>query len=75
MEQPLLSVRNLRIQFATDDGLVSAVDGISFQLKPGGTIGIVENPLWQKCHLFILWINPDPPGKVSGEIVLLVKIC
>ena len=71
MEQPLLSVRNLRIQFATDDGLVSAVDGISFQLKPGGTIGIVGESGSGKSvtSLAIMGLIPDPPGKVSGEIV------
>ena len=38
---PMLEVRDLRTSFRTDDGLVLAVDGVSFSLEPGRTLGIV----------------------------------
>jgi len=68
----LLEVNELRTYFNTDDGLVKAVDGISFQLHRGETLGIVGESGSGKSvtNLSILRLIPDPPGKiVSGEVL------
>jgi oligopeptide transport system ATP-binding protein len=68
----LLEVKNLRTYFETEDGTVKAVDGVTFQLKRGETLGIVGESGSGKSvtSLSIIRLIPDPPGKiVSGEIV------
>ena len=41
MSRPLISVRDLTVQFTTDEGLVTALDGVSFELKDGEVLGLV----------------------------------
>jgi oligopeptide/dipeptide ABC transporter ATP-binding protein len=72
MEQPLLEIRDLRTQFFTDDGLVRAVDGVSYTLGKGETVGVVGESGCGKSvtALSILRLIPDPPGKiVTGQIL------
>jgi peptide/nickel transport system ATP-binding protein len=41
MAEPLLEVKGLKVRFATEDGVVRAVDGVDFQLERGKVLGIV----------------------------------
>src|SRR5687768_7333754 len=69
--QPLLSVRNLHTQFAQDEGLVKAVDGVSFELTPGATLGIVgESGCGKSVTARSILRIVDRPGRITaGEIL------
>jgi oligopeptide/dipeptide ABC transporter ATP-binding protein len=70
--EPLLSVRNLKTYFYTDEGVVKAVDGLSYELRKGETLGIVgESGSGKSVHaLSVMRLIASPPGKiVDGEIV------
>ena len=68
----LLSVRNLSTHFFTPDGVVQAVDDVTFEVDYGETLGLVGESGCGKSvtALSIARLVPDPPGRiVSGEIV------
>jgi peptide/nickel transport system ATP-binding protein len=69
---PFLELRDLRIHFPTDDGLVRAVDPVSFTLERGRTLGIVGESGSGKSvtSLGILGLHNRRNAKVSGEIWL-----
>ena len=72
MQELLLDIRGLRTQFFTDDGLARAVDGVSYSLEKGETVGVVGESGCGKSvtALSVLRLIPDPPGKiVDGEII------
>ncbi|MBI4127070.1 MAG: ABC transporter ATP-binding protein [Deltaproteobacteria bacterium] len=64
----ILSVKNLKTSFFTREGEVKAVDGISFDLAAGKTLGIVGESGCGKsvANLSIMRLIPDPPGKITG---------
>lgn len=72
----LLEVKNLVTEFKTDDGIVKAVNDISFTLNRGETIGIVGESGSGKSvtSLSVMRLIPNPPGRIaSGEILFHPK--
>jgi oligopeptide transport system ATP-binding protein len=69
---PLLEVRDLQTQFHTQDGVVKAVDGVSFHVNRGETLGIVGESGCGKSvtSLSIMRLIPNPPGKIAGGQIL-----
>jgi oligopeptide/dipeptide ABC transporter ATP-binding protein len=68
---PLLEVNDLRTHFFTGDGVVRAVDGVSFTVEPGRTLGIVGESGCGKSvtALSIMRLLPEPPARiVTGSI-------
>jgi oligopeptide/dipeptide ABC transporter ATP-binding protein len=68
--EPVLSIRDLTVEFDTEDGVVHAVTDVSFDLHPGEVLGVVGESGAGKSvsMLSVLGLIPVPPGRVvSGE--------
>lgn len=72
MAESLLSIRNLTIEFKTDEGVVKAVKGLNLEIPKGQTVGLVGESGSGKSvtSLAIMGLIPNPPGKITaGEII------
>jgi len=72
MGEPLLEIRNLKTCFYTEDGVVPAIENVSFSLDKGETIGIVGESGSGKSvtALSVMRLIPNPPGRIEcGEII------
>ncbi len=70
---PLIELRDLKTYFYTEDGVVKAVDGVSFVIEREHTLGVVGESGCGKSvtALSIMGLVPMPPGKIAGGQILL----
>ena len=76
MSVPLLSVRDLTVEFSTEHGVVRAVDRISFDVIANETLGIVGESGCGKTvtALALLGLVPSPPGRIAGGSIKLAGL-
>ena len=74
--QPVLSVEDLRTYFFTQDGITRAVDGLSFTVAPGETLGLVGESGCGKSvtALSVMRLLPDGLGRIVGGAVWLSEV-
>lgn len=75
-EKPtILEIKNLETYFDTEDGIVHAVNGISFSLKEGETLGIVGESGCGKSvsMLSVMRLLPQPPAHISADTIRLFE--
>ena len=72
-QDPVLEVRDLRTYFHTEEGIARAVDGVSFAVGRGQTLGLVgESGCGKSVSAFsIMRLVPDPPGRIEAGQILL----
>jgi len=72
MTEPILQVKDLRVYYYVDAGLVKAVDGINFGLQPGVKMGLVgESGSGKSTMAFALMRMIKPPARIAGGQMLL----
>jgi peptide/nickel transport system ATP-binding protein len=71
MSDKLLNIKNLSIQYTTEDGVVKAVNGINLDLKEGETLGLVGETGAGKTTtaLGMMRLIPNPPGEIMGGTI------
>lgn len=68
----LMEINNLKVRFRTDEGMIKAVNGVSYTMDPGEILGVVgESGCGKSVHaLSIMRLIPSPPGEISGGKVI-----
>ncbi len=71
MAEPLLEVKDLKVHFPTEDGIVKAVDGVSFSLQPGETLGVVGESGSGKSVTFltVMGLVSSSNATIQGEVL------
>ncbi len=72
MKEYILEIKDLKTRFYTDEGIVKAVNGVSYGMEEGEILGVVgESGCGKSVHaLSIMRLIPDPPGKIeNGELL------
>ncbi len=71
-QTPLLEVKNLKVEFSTRQGVVTALDNVSISLNAGETLGLVGESGCGKSitALSIMGLVPSPPGRMAGGEIL-----
>ena len=69
---PIIEIQELSVEFATEEGIIKAVQNISFDIPKGQTLGLVGESGSGKSvsSMAIMQLIPQPPGKITGGKIL-----